>query len=419
MEINNLINKIKNQPLKHFYQEQQNLESPIDTIISNKENFSQSENKMNIIKKVLTDSLLSQFYQLDKSVQQNVLNTWLTMNIPFKKEHLQKLIRYLNMISEFKAEENNSTSNATPVSVNQKNNTADIFSGIDPKSLIKASAYLIKNKLPLIPELITGLASNLEQDHSLSEKLKLFLQNSTANEITDSFNNYSLSTEKENEENFTASRIKNLLSLNLSRDSQETVLQLTNYSDSLNKVIQFLYQNQSDNLKKIFNHLTGQKLINLQNNNPGNNLLLSLEIPILMAENSNPLPLYLQIKKENQEKEKIPQKKNKNNYRIKFIIELDKLGTITADIEIKNRNINCKFITEKDNTLKIIKDNFSALEERLNNTGFQVKRTRFKNTNQNNLKQLKKKIFEENIKPDNTKKFEKEPEEYVHIDFTI
>ncbi len=301
---------------------------------------------------------------LDQSLETILLKTWIKMNLPLKKEYINKLINYINI----------------------KNN-------MNPESLIKAFGFLIKNNLPLLPELIEGMARNFNSQQSLSKLL-----NSSSLQENNPRNNNSSPTD-----------IKNKLIFKLDQPPSELAKKLKNYPRNLKQIINLL-KNGKNSSKKLVQYLLGQQLLNLPENKQENNHILTLELPVIFKEKDDPLPLHLQIKRENQKNKK--KTNNKTSFKISFIIDLEKRGSIKADIVIYSNYIQCQFTTTSSKTARIIESTFPLLKKRLENLKFKVEDPL--------IKQVK-----DEKKFNNKSSFESSPEQpeqiekFVHFNFKI
>ena len=435
MKINHLINKMKLAQLKYLIENNASIyksenrdghnvkNNNLDINLENKFTQNQNQNHSPISSKLqlenIKSSILSKinitpFNNLEENLQKAVIKTWIDMNLPFKEDYIKKLTQYLNTANI------NSPNNLESLSQNHN---------INSKSIINAFAFLIKNKLPLSSELIRGLAQTLDQEQSLTQKFNnLNLENiSINNPLSDNqqtdlknVNNSSqtnISLNNNNESSNNLNNIKNQLILDLSSSTGEITQKLNNYSESIRQIMQLLGNLQDNNSQKVLNHLLGQQLLNLETANQENNLALALEIPVVLKENSESVPLYLQINRDQDSDQNENNKSNiENNYKIKFIIELEYLGTISADINIFNETLNCKFLTSDSRTSALIKDNFSHLQEKLDNIGFKVNSPQIEKVNPEDLSSEKKKKNIDNLHESTSNN---SPEEYIHIDFKI
>ncbi len=310
-------------------------------------------------------NLLSKF---ESSLQDLILKTWSASDLPVKKSDLLFILDFFD---------NNQIS---------KENAPDI---------LKAFTVLKKNNLPLIKNLIKGLSYNISEnptENNLSEKITQV----TANENT---NNNS------NNMKFSSEDIAQLI-LNLDQAPEELSEKIKNYGDIINKLIERQGNENSTNAKEIINHLQGEKIINLLNNN----LLLALEIPLLFNTNEEPHPLFLQVWSE-KDKEKSSEKNKKKDYLISFILDLSERGLLRADIKIYNKSLNCSFYSTSKKTLNLIDEYFYILQKRLEKLGYIINNPalEFKDKSQ------EKEIFNKDILPEQeTKKLD-----YKHIDFRI
>lgn len=306
---------------------------------------------------------------MDKSIQTLLFKNWLEMDLPLKKKYISKLINYINL----------------------KNN-------ISPESLIKSFAFLIKNKLPLLPELIKGTASNLDSHNSLSEIL------------------VSASSEQAEENGSLPKNIQNKLTFKLNLSPEEIAQKLKTYPENLEQIIDILKQNENKKgTEKLLHHLLGQQSLNSSEVDRENNILLNLELPVIFKENDNPLPLHLQIKKYNQKPKDKSQ--NKKSFKISFIIDLGKKGPVKADIIIYSGHIQCQFLTLSSTTADIIETTFPLLEKKLETLGFQVENPLIKQ-----VESEKKFNNQKSPSDSNSRQIKKETnkvERFIHFDFKI
>ena len=429
MKINNLLQKLNQKQLNILLQLQNNNQQ-----VENHNNDGNNNSKISSLN-------LPQLAQLEESIQKLIIKIWLEMNIPLKQKHLTQLIKHLQNYSMIKtgAEETHNESasslnetennlninnlsaekkiniNNTGLNSSQTTNNAGINNTpVKPELLIKSFAFFIKKDLPLLPKLMVNVARNLDQQSSIAENIVDNLNISQNQTETVTENQPSLS----NVSNNLSETIKNNLILNLSQNPEEIFQKLQNYPEQLRETMQILTNSSDNSNDNILNRLLGQQVLNLQDFNQENNLLLTLELPVIMGEDNNPIPLYLQVREDTETKDNRQKASTNDNYKINFIIELEKRGPIREDIEINSKIIKSKFLATSSHTISLIKNFFPNLKQRLEQIGYQVNSPEIKQVD--NSQELNRNQGDTYPEPVFTEKKQKKNEnEYVHIDFKI
>ncbi|ACL70739.1 flagellar hook-length control protein FliK [Halothermothrix orenii] len=223
--------------------------------------------------------------------------------------------------------------------------------GANLNTMVKSFALLVKNKLPLASELFKGLILSYNSRESNSSESYVFqmggLRDQLPRKLTREFLFYH-------------------------HDSPTRIeAKLSNYTEKLNELLQTLENLKENNsqYKKLFNQITGNKLINLTSNE---NLLLSLELPLTFPDQNRPLPLYCQIWNQPRSKKGGNQNGKNKSYQIVFLIELPRKGLIKAQIIYKSGHIKSSFQTGSNRTAELIKQNLPQLITRLEENGFSI-----------------------------------------------
>ena len=76
---------------------------------------------------------------------------------------------------------------------------------------------------------------------------------------------------------------------------------------------------------------------------------------------------------EKDEDESSPKKEDKNVFRITFLLELSHLGLLRADMNIKEKEIEGKFLLTREETKLLIEKNIQILANRLQEKGFSIR----------------------------------------------
>jgi hypothetical protein len=311
----------------------------------------QKNNTARTIHTPVNTSPVKSINKLNPLLQKILIETLFEFNLPIKEDSIKLFIKYIN-------------------------------SGPRESKLIarvKAFAILMKNKLPLLPSLINGLAYILDDEVSLSDRLK----------IIQDFNN----------------NISNNLIINAKLPPEELSTLIKEYPEQMNNIIKLINNYQEKELNEILEHLIGQKLINQEKDN---NLLLALEIPVVFHQDKEPLAFYLQIWKEKNRKEN----KAVRIYKISFIITLEKSGTIMANIMYYSSHIKSSFYSDSEDTINLIKKEFPHFKLRLEELGFHLDELyieKLENSKDSRVEFINK------ILPEN-KKLNKTLEKLIHID---
>ncbi len=259
---------------------------------------------------------------LNKTLLKYLLKTWSKLELPFNTDEINNLINFIKNYSG-------------PVS---------------DRALIESFAFLIDNNLPLVPLLIEGLALHLDHEQNLQELLKNIIDNSKSNPELSS------------------------LIFDISQDPEQINIDLQQYTDKLNQLMQFLLNNPDsfENSKQILSFLLGQQILNLVDSQ-GNLPLFFLEIPVLINNFKTPFFLFLKIEKENDGQSNKQNKKEKQkSFKISFIVELKKCGPVKSSITFSSKTIRPAFYTINTNTLSLIENTFPRLQKKLEQHGFKV-----------------------------------------------
>lgn len=309
------------------------------------------------------NEILQLFSGLDRATRREIMEIWLKYKLPLEHSSLKKLISFIH-----------NTGGKT------KQTTVRI----------KAFAFLLKNKLPLLPILINGVARCLEPEQSLATDL-----GKAVPLLTDSAtsSNRDIPTAPQNElpsglpandknavdnKNIAGGKIEqaeNKIKTNItfSAGLKKLIINpalpdldkiIMRYPAILSELIQTLEENEGQDSLKILNRLLGQQLINVQDRG----LMLALELPLFLPESKKMVPAFLQVWKDGSEKR--DQKENSSrNYRISFFISLPKRGAIRADLIYKLDKIHSSFQSNSTETVKLIKQNIPALQKRFESLG--------------------------------------------------
>lgn len=275
------------------------------------------------------------------------------------------------------------------------NNNIDGF--IEKTVLLKAFTFLENNNLPLVESLIKEMTLNFKKN------IIQYTDNlNNKNQIFDNLNNVNaeLITKNEAAVNLNSPTDQIRDSLAAQNKISDQILKLFNKSDGKNK-------------EKIADNLLGQKLINLQQQqNQNSPLILALEIPIQTPDNKLS-SLLLKIEKEKSEKGE--NNKKQIGYNISFILEFKNIGLIQTNVNIKDKNINTTFYTEKSKTANLIAKHLEKLNSSLKENKFTIQN--FTIENLDNLKNEKINFFNNLI----LSKLNDQNKEgkYQHIDIKI
>lgn len=399
----------------------------------NNNNLADSKGKNpEVLQKSLSD-ILPLTGKLEQSLQKQIIKTWLEMKLPLNKTHIKKLVQYLQN-NNYNQQNNNLNQSASNTGNTHINN-------IKPEILIKSFAFLLKNNLPVKPQLLSGTAANLdagftEVNHSHNTSVDLNNTDPDSRTNSDNIGNNTTNNTDLNNSNISTkinnnlpgeleTELKNSLVLRLNSSTSQIQEQLQQYSHQIQEAIQLMQNSNQQENSSLLNHLLGQQALNLQETLPENNqLLLALEIPVMLTEDSKTIPLFLQIQQKEEQKNsngnntETQTDGESNNFKINFIIKLNKLGIIRADIKIEDNKILSRFKTSADSTQKLIQQEFPLLKEKFEKIGYTAADpvlAQLKKTEVNNSKNGRP--FPESIVPIN-----KRPEgtdELIHIDFKV
>ncbi|MTI59088.1 MAG: hypothetical protein FH762_03710 [Firmicutes bacterium] len=162
------------------------------------------------------------------------------------------------------------------------------------------------------------------------------------------------------------SREINKLLLKIDLPPDKLAQELEKYPETIKQSLQSLVNQTGEENLKTFNHLLGQQLINQQEN-----ILLNIEIPLMLPDSKKAVPFHLEIKKGKTEKEKNKQRKGKN-YKIRFIISLEKRGTIMSDITYTGKKLSSSFYCDSKETCLLIKKYMPELKHNLAKSGIEL-----------------------------------------------
>ncbi len=333
--------------------------------INNKTTDKQEMDEHNKTKSAST-KILNLLEKLNEQDRKILISGLIKYNLPLDTGNIKQLISYL----QNKA---------------QKNNNA----------LIKSFILLSKNNIPINKGLLEGVGDNFKQENSLSEKLNKLISITPSKESSimqkeNSINGkpQSLNTKSPLESNLfdkpttqknnPLSNIIRHLLINPSSSEKTLIDQLKEYPEQLSKSIQLLQEQGGNSQEKIMQHLIGQQLINHQDKN----LLLNLEIPIFFPQYKKSIPAYLNIRRDSNSESKNNDFSVKN-YKISFIISLEKRGIIKAETFISTGRIKILFTCNKKETTGLIESEFINLKEGLEDIGISVEKPIIKYSNIN------------------------------------
>ncbi|MFW6022545.1 MAG: flagellar hook-length control protein FliK [Bacillota bacterium] len=332
--------------------------------------------------------VLTLLKQLNAKDRRLLISNLLKYNLPLEKGKLDKFISYLK---------------------NNPQNSSD---------KIKAFTLLLKSNFKFDKKLINGLAANFNKNNSISEKINNLIDISRL--ITDSSikdnrestksintNNSTPNTGEKAPANKQLSQILKQLIINPSQSKDVLTEQLKEYPQILKETITSLQNHNNDsNSQKIFQQLIGQNLLNHQTEN----VLLHLEIPMFFPQYNKLIPVYIHIEEDNNTNN-LDKNKTKN-YRIDFIISLEKRGVIKAETKINTQQIQINFKCNNRETVDIIESRFANLKNNLEKMGIKITNSNISYTE----------IDIENINEFTNKESEntsKNSEEFMHIDIKI
>ncbi len=314
-----------------------------------------------------SNEILNLLGKISEQDRKTLVSSLIKYNLPIDTKKIEQLVSYL----QDKPEKNNS-------------------------ELIKSFIILTKNNIPISKSLLEGLAANFKQNNSLSNKLNNLFNKTETGEI--------IATKKEGEiiqkentsdgkpktPNIKSSIKPNLFNTQISNHTTQkdslllTIMrqliinpsntektltdQLKEYPEQLIKSIQLLQEQGDNSQQKVIQHLIGQQLINHQDKN----LLLNLEIPIFFTQYKKFIPAYLNIKKDINNGETKDMNLSLKNYKINFIISLEKRGIIKAETYISTGRIKILFTCNRKETMELIESEFINLKESLENIGISV-----------------------------------------------
>ncbi|MFP4662259.1 MAG: hypothetical protein ACLFPF_08710 [Halanaerobiales bacterium] len=378
MKINNkqqlykqLMEYLNNVQLKNSGTEAKQSSKAVSKDINNTDN---NKTQINTEKgNIFTDRILMILEGLKPQDRTLLINSIIKNNLPLDSEKITALVSYLQRAPD---------------------NT-------DNESMIKAFILLIKNQLPVNKESLEGIAANFNHKQALTYELNDLQQD--LSHYTDIKQNSETTTTKDN----TILNILKQLILNPTGKRNELFIQLEDYTEKLSNVIQLL-QEQADNKKqKLLQHVIGQQIINYQ----GKKLLLQLEIPLFLPQYNKSIPGYLKIKQEEKGKSDKANPPDKN-YRIDFIISLEKRGIIKAETYLSNGRIKIYFTCNKEETIELINLRFDELKEGLEEIGMNVEKPIIEHTklNTNDIN---------NMISGDTVLDTRNNEDFIHIDIRI
>ncbi len=279
-------------------------------------------------------NLLGKLNEQDRKI---LISSLINYNLPIDTEKIEKLVSYLQ-------------------------NKADKDNG----SLIKSFILLMKNNIPINKSLLEGIAANFKQNNSLSDKLNNLLN------VTEIREN--IATKKDNP---LLSILKQLI-IDPSNREETLIDQLKEYPEKVSKSIQLLQEQSNNSQQKVMQHLIGQQLINHE----VKNLLLNLEIPIFFPQYKKFIPAYLNIRRDSNSDSRDKDSLLKN-YKINFIISLEKRGIIKAETYMSTGRIKILFTCNKKDTMELIDSEFIGLKESLESIGIRVENPSIKCSNLN------------------------------------
>jgi hypothetical protein len=294
----------------------------------------------------LNTQILNNFAHLDQETKNIILNNLNSLGQNFDKNTLKVLNNFL------------------------ANNNIEI--GAEKTALLKAFAFLENNQLPLTENLIKETAANFQKN------ISQFAENlNDKNQIFGNLNNADspLISDKE-------------ASVNLNASAQQIAESLAAQNKISDQILSLFNKSGGENEEKIADNLLGQKLVNLQQQSQNTPLMLALEIPVKMPDNSLS-SLLLKVEKE--ESSGAENQANKTGYNISFILEFENIGPIQTNVNINKKSINTTFFTENAETASLIERNFGRLQSALEIEGFNINSVRIKNFD--NLEEEKSQFF--------------------------
>ncbi|MFW5992092.1 MAG: hypothetical protein ACOCQN_02765 [Halanaerobiaceae bacterium] len=343
--------------------------------------------------------------QLSEQERKALLDMWVNNKLPLDTDILKKLISFLN-----------------------KSNTDSISNNIYK---IKAFAFLLKNNISASRGLINSLSANIDHRQSVSEQLSKILNLSENNNLLSGILDTAQENVPANDGNQQPFQTGNNLSLTepllqliknlvIKPDGQPAAIsaniqeQLENYPAKLESSLQMLQEQGNEVNSKFLQQLSGQHLLNQQDNN----LLLHLELPFFFPEQNKLVPVYLQVYRGKAEKGNKQQlKKEDNNYHISFIISLKKRGMIKSDVFLSPGRIKASFACNKNKTGQLVKKMFPALKTDLEKMGFRVEEPEIRKIEDGKEEKELNQFLAQVIQPGNPE--DNTVDEFVHIDFKV
>ena len=340
------------------------------------------------ITKLASNKILNLLHKMNTQDRQLLLSYLFKNNLPLDSECIQKLMSYL----QNKADTNNN-------------------------DLIKAFVLLMKNNIPINKGLLEGIASNLNQEKSLSNKLNDLIniveqkETSAANKPLIHTSKLFLASNQENQQIEKDNPIQNILKqliFNPSRPVDEIIEQLKEYPEKLKQGIQLLQEQGGNREQKILQQLIGQQIINHQDRN----LLLQLEIPLFFSQYKKNIPAFLSIKQNVNKKSR--DNNSGKNYKIDFIISLEKRGIIKAETYISTGRVKISFTCNQRETMKLIESEFFTLKENLESLGVNIEKPtiEYSNIKPENLTNLD--LIDETFETDKI-----QLDDFLHIDIKV
>lgn len=377
---------------------------------------------------IASKEILTLLEKMSKKDRTLLIKYLMNNNLPLESGKIRKLISYLQKNS---------------------NNNNDI---------IKAFIMLAKNNIPVSKGLLEGMAANLNQENSLSQKLNNLLSNiqetldntpentidKKADNILQKTGNNNKSVSYDNSSEISKNNIskntkpqqqirqqvltnfiqadsqpmkKDNLLLNIikqlivvpSESNKVLVEQLQKYPQRLSNSMEVLQEQAGNNEQKILQQLIGQQILNHQDKS----ILLNLEIPLYFPQYKKFIPAYLNIK-EDDEKYNENNISGTRNYKIQFIISLEKRGIIKSETFISKGRIKILFTCNKQETADLIKKEFISVKEGLENIGMNVEKPiiNYANLQNDDINQY----LNDNTGLNNKNK---EPRDFLHIDIKV
>lgn len=331
------------------------------------QNSNENVNNNNLLK----PDLLNNFNNLDQEIKTLILNNLDTLTQNFNKDTIKILNNFL--------------------AANNIESTSEKI------SLLKSFAFLENNQLPLNESLINEIKAAFQNSNIESALTEIDSKNTLFENLINS--NSAVINENES-------------TINLNSETAKIAENLNDFSKISDQIVSLFNKSGGENEKEISDNFLGQKLISLQQQELNNTLMLALEIPVKLKDNKLS-SLLLKIEKETGENAKA--EKIQDGYNITFILEFENIGPIQNKINIKQKQINTTFFTEKAETAALIKDNISKLQSALYDKGFEINHVRIENFS--NYEEEKNKFFNKIILPELNDRDDEG--KYRHIDLKI